>query len=113
MPKRATDALGEVAYFGVQARDGLVILTPASRAPMPCAPQENRLRTASLSEARSRLCQLLRQVEKGKEIVSTRRGKPNAMRIRRQTVEHPLGTIKFWMGPDTSRCEAWSMCERK
>ncbi|WP_310447721.1 IS1182 family transposase [Thiobacillus sp.] len=25
-------------------------------------------------------------------------GKPNVMRIRRQTVEHPFGTIKFWMG---------------
>ena len=25
-------------------------------------------------------------------------GKPNAMRIRRQTVEHPFGTIKFWRG---------------
>ena len=25
-------------------------------------------------------------------------GKPSAMRIRRQTVEHPFGTIKFWMG---------------
>jgi transposase len=24
--------------------------------------------------------------------------KPNVMRIRRQTVEHPFGTIKFWMG---------------
>jgi uncharacterized FlgJ-related protein len=23
---------------------------------------------------------------------------PEAMRIHRQTVEHPLGTIKFWMG---------------
>lgn len=23
---------------------------------------------------------------------------PEAMRIRRQTVEHPFGTIKFWMG---------------
>jgi transposase len=25
-------------------------------------------------------------------------GRPDAMRIRRQTVEHPFGTIKFWMG---------------
>ncbi len=25
-------------------------------------------------------------------------GRPNVMRIRRQTVEHPFGTIKFWMG---------------
>jgi hypothetical protein len=23
---------------------------------------------------------------------------PDAMRIRRQTVEHPFGTIKAWMG---------------
>lgn len=23
---------------------------------------------------------------------------PEAMRIRRQTVEHPFGTIKYWMG---------------
>jgi len=23
---------------------------------------------------------------------------PESMRIRRQTVEHPFGTIKFWMG---------------
>lgn len=23
---------------------------------------------------------------------------PEAMRIRRETVEHPFGTIKFWMG---------------
>ena len=23
---------------------------------------------------------------------------PNAMRIRRQTVEHPFGTLKAWMG---------------
>jgi len=34
------------------------------------------MRTVSLSEARSRLSQLLRQVEKGEEIVITRRGKP-------------------------------------
>lgn len=25
-------------------------------------------------------------------------GKPRVMRIRRQTVEHPFGTLKFWMG---------------
>jgi len=24
--------------------------------------------------------------------------KPDSMRIRRQTVEHPFGTIKLWMG---------------
>jgi hypothetical protein len=24
--------------------------------------------------------------------------KPDMMRIRRQTVEHPFGTLKFWMG---------------
>ncbi len=24
--------------------------------------------------------------------------KPEAMKLRRQTVEHPFGTIKFWMG---------------
>jgi transposase len=26
---------------------------------------------------------------------------PEKMRVRRQTVEHPFGTIKFWMGPPT------------
>ena len=25
-------------------------------------------------------------------------GDPDKMRVRRQTVEHPFGTIKFWMG---------------
>lgn len=24
--------------------------------------------------------------------------RPGAMRIRRQTIEHPFGTIKYWMG---------------
>jgi hypothetical protein len=28
---------------------------------------------------------------------------PDKMRERRQTVEHPFGTIKSWMGPRTSR----------
>jgi hypothetical protein len=27
---------------------------------------------------------------------------PEAMQMRRQTVEHPVGTIKAWIGPLTS-----------
>lgn len=36
------------------------------------------MRTIALSEARSRLCRLLRLVERGEEIVITRRGRPIA-----------------------------------
>src|SRR5438067_10836669 len=35
---------------------------------------------------------------------------PEMMRVRRQTVEHPFGTIKYWMGWTTSCPKRWRAC---
>jgi hypothetical protein len=57
------------------------------------------LAQAKSARLKDKIASLREQMRKYKALVQERLDRaPQSMRIRRQTAEHPLGTIKAWMG---------------